>query len=276
MNTITIATFNDKEQAEPLRRRLEVAGIHATIADQRRLQKYWFMSEPLAGIKLNVDKPDFAAARKLLHDWDAQDGALRDAIHCPQCRLSRIEYPQLTQKFSTPAVVGILFVLRLIQRRFYCQDCQFTWPVNERLDVDRDILGWPKESNTADHTDENSQGIQRPAPTRWIGHDRSTDRASRNPAGLGRSRQRELLKRGDESNSNFTQTLENNFEDRKDFSSNPVCSPGRHASTQATVQEYFRRYLRAVQFRPILKTARFKKYPLDAFRKYAMFPRFSR
>ena len=39
----------------------------------------------------------------------------------------RFEYPQMTRKFLTPALAGILFALKIFQKEFYCQDCQFTW-----------------------------------------------------------------------------------------------------------------------------------------------------
>jgi transposase-like protein len=49
------------------------------------------------------------------------------ALRCPQCNSTRIEYPQLTRKFLTPALAGILFALKVFPKEFYCQDCHFTW-----------------------------------------------------------------------------------------------------------------------------------------------------
>ena len=52
MNSITIATFNSLEPAEALKHRLEQAGIHAVVHDESKLQRYWFMSAPLAAQKV--------------------------------------------------------------------------------------------------------------------------------------------------------------------------------------------------------------------------------
>ena len=41
-------------------------------------------------------------------EWEAADPDI-GAIRCPQCNSPRIEYPQLTRKFLTPALAGILF-----------------------------------------------------------------------------------------------------------------------------------------------------------------------
>jgi hypothetical protein len=148
MKATTVATFNEREHAEPVRKLLEDAGIHAEIFDERKLQKYWFRSEPWAGIHLSVDKKDSEQARKLLDAWHATAGVLRHAVRCPQCRSARVEYPQMTRKFITPELVGILFALHLVDREFYCTDCHYTWPKEKQMEIERDILGWPKESGT--------------------------------------------------------------------------------------------------------------------------------
>jgi len=99
MEMVTVATFNEPQQAEPLKQRLERAGIQSEVHDERNLQRYWFMSETLAGIRLRVEKHSYQKARELLEGWDRVDDALHDAIHCPECKSSRVEYPQFTRKF---------------------------------------------------------------------------------------------------------------------------------------------------------------------------------
>jgi hypothetical protein len=56
------------------------------------------------------------------------DGALHDAVRCPDCGSSRIEYPQFTRKFLTPNVIGLLSAMHLFEKEYYCEDCHFTWP----------------------------------------------------------------------------------------------------------------------------------------------------
>jgi hypothetical protein len=146
---VTEATFNEPEEAEPLKRRLEAAGIHADIQDERKLQKYWFLSHPLAGVHLRVDSRQFELASQLLREWDAAEGVLRNAIHCPACGSSRVEFPQCTRKFVTPSLYAVLCALHLFERRFYCENCHFTWPASEKLPPQTDILGWPMKGRAA-------------------------------------------------------------------------------------------------------------------------------
>ncbi|MEO8427922.1 MAG: DUF2007 domain-containing protein [Verrucomicrobiota bacterium] len=129
MNMITVATFNKREQAEPLRQRLEAAAIHAEIHDEHRFEWLWFVFKPLAAIRLKVHKKDFETARTLLNELDATEGVLRDSVRCPQCRSSRIEYPQFTRKGVLPNLVGgLASAVGFIDKEFYCQECQHTWP----------------------------------------------------------------------------------------------------------------------------------------------------
>lgn len=128
---VTIATFNEPAKAKHLKERLQQAGLKADIHNESHLQAVAFMSRPQANVKVNVDEEDFAAAQKLLVEWETTDPDIGSAIHCAQCGSSRIEYPQLTRKFITPAIASILFALKVFQKEFYCEDCHFTWSNEE-------------------------------------------------------------------------------------------------------------------------------------------------
>jgi len=149
MEYVTIITFHEPEPAETLRHRLHDEGIEAKVEDDRNLQKYAFISKPLAGIKLQVDKAKFKRAETLLNEWKSSDTALNDAIHCPQCGSSRLEYPQFSRKSFVPNfILGLFMAAGFVPREFYCQECHFTWPAVEHLDERRDILGWPEKSSS--------------------------------------------------------------------------------------------------------------------------------
>src|SRR5258708_1110450 len=107
MHKETLATFTEMDKAVLLKHRPNNASIHAEIYDESKLQKFWFMSESLAGKKIRIDERDFVAAKKILEGLDAKEDVLHDAVRCPQCRSSRIEYPQFTRKFITPTLVEI-------------------------------------------------------------------------------------------------------------------------------------------------------------------------
>ena len=131
MRTITVATFNQPEHAELLRRRFQSVGIQAVVHDQSKLEKMWFVSQPIAGVRLDVPEKDFETALQQLKVWDETEHVLRDAVRCPECKSSRIEYPQFTRKFLMPNLIGIVSALGFVEKEYYCQDCQYTWPSKE-------------------------------------------------------------------------------------------------------------------------------------------------
>jgi len=128
MNMVTVATFNEPSKAEPLKQQLENEGIYAEIHDESKYEWFWFVSKPVAGIRLKVHKKNFERARQRVRELDTSTGLLRDAVKCPQCGSSRIEYPQFTRKFIMPNLVGLASLLGIIDKQFYCQECEHTWP----------------------------------------------------------------------------------------------------------------------------------------------------
>ena len=135
---VTIATFNEPAKAKHLKDRLQQAGLKADIHNEGHLQQVAFMSKPQANAKVMVDEDDFEAAQKLMVEWESTDPDISAAlVRCPQCSSSNIEYPQMTRKFMTPALVGLLCALKIIPKEFYCQDCHFTWSNREEPTIGR-------------------------------------------------------------------------------------------------------------------------------------------
>jgi hypothetical protein len=129
MNRIPIALFNECARAEPIQQRLAQAGIAAEIHDELRLEKLWFVSKPDCGARLEVPANQFERAEQMLVEWDASEGALRDAIHCPECKSLRVDYPQFTRKsLLTNLAMGVAANVGLMDKEYYCEDCHFTWP----------------------------------------------------------------------------------------------------------------------------------------------------
>src|SRR6266498_2215626 len=106
---VTIATFNDATKARQLKRRFQDAGLRADVHNEAPLQQVGFMSRPQANAKVMVEDTDFESAQNLMVEWEATDPDISAAlVRCPQCSSSNIEYPQMTRKFMTPALVGVL------------------------------------------------------------------------------------------------------------------------------------------------------------------------
>ena len=149
MQMITVATFNEREDAEALQSKLESAGIKTCVQDLQPLQRLLFAGDHLARITVEVTRKDFDKAREMLKMWDGPTGPLKEAIHCPQCGSTRVEYPQYGRKFVTPAFhLSLAIAFGIIKKEFYCEDCQYTWPREEKIDVPRDPLGWPVRPRT--------------------------------------------------------------------------------------------------------------------------------
>ncbi len=143
---ITVATFNSRKPAEALEERLEAAGIHVEIFDESSLQSSVFLAkEPLAHIRIRVDKEELGRTEKFLQELKANnDPVLSEAVHCPDCGSSRIEYPQFTRKFWLPSVVSFFYRLGVFDAEFFCEECSYTWPPRDKAKPDRDVLNWPR------------------------------------------------------------------------------------------------------------------------------------
>lgn len=128
MSTVTVATFKRRSQAEPVRNRLAESHIPAEIHHESTLEWLWFSATPVVRVRLKVRTTDYKEALRLLHDWDEAEGILWEAIRCPECGSSRVEYPQFTRKFFLPNLIGLLAALGVVQRELYCEDCHYTWP----------------------------------------------------------------------------------------------------------------------------------------------------
>jgi len=129
MNRIPVAHFNGRAKAEPIKQRLAQAGIPAEIHDELRLEKLWFARKEDCGVRLEVPADRFERAEDMLIEWDAKEGALRDAIHCPECGSLRVDYPQFTRKsLLTNLAMGVAANVGLMDKQYYCEDCHFTWP----------------------------------------------------------------------------------------------------------------------------------------------------
>lgn len=134
MDRIPIALFANRSEAEPIRQRLAQAGVQAEIQDELLLQKLWFVSKDAAGARLEVAAGHFEQAEKLLLAWDLAEGALKQAIRCPECKSFRVDYPQFARNsVMTNMAAGVAAQLGLVEKDYYCQRCHYTWPKDRDL-----------------------------------------------------------------------------------------------------------------------------------------------
>ena len=125
---VTIATFEEPTKAKHLKDRYAQSGVAADLQTDGQMQQVASGSKARGNVKVLIHEKDFDKAHNLLVEWEASDPEVGSALRCPQCQSPRIDYPQLARKFPfIPGLVGVLLLLKIIPKEFYCQDCHFTW-----------------------------------------------------------------------------------------------------------------------------------------------------
>jgi hypothetical protein len=58
---------------------------------------------------------------------------------------AEVEYPQFTRKFMTTTMVEVLCFPHILDKTFYCEKCQHTWPASVEMRPKTDRLNWPRK-----------------------------------------------------------------------------------------------------------------------------------
>lgn len=153
MRSVTLATFNDRDHAQPVVDRLQQAGFHVQLHDETNWQKHR-LAEKLASVKVQVDENEYQSAKQRLKEWNATEHWLDQAVCCPECGSPDVDYPQVTRKFILPSIHALFYRLGFAEKEFYCNTCQHTWPLRVKMESERDPLNWPiKNSRLRENTD---------------------------------------------------------------------------------------------------------------------------
>lgn len=143
--TFTVATFNDRAPAEALTARLREAGFDADVFDESSAQKWLMLNmKPRAHMRVRVPNAEGERALQTLREWPDAATLLAEAVHCPQCRSSRIEYPQFSRRTLMSAFPAAAAAAGLIERQYYCEACGYTWEAEPKAPETLDILNWPE------------------------------------------------------------------------------------------------------------------------------------
>jgi hypothetical protein len=133
-----VATFDQLPNAEALSAFLIGHGIHAHVHDERRLQRWWFVAKPGAGLHVRVPQEELPLSERFLSTYPEAQRLLASAIRCPDCGSCQVQYPAITRKNILPALVAQTAVLfGLMDHECYCEKCQFTWPMRRRTGVSK-------------------------------------------------------------------------------------------------------------------------------------------
>lgn len=145
MKNTLVATFDTTEPAEHLQKRLQEAGLETVVNDETKREKFWYLSEPRASVHVEVDEDDYMAACDLIKELQNSEPFMEEAVCCPDCGSSRVEFPQVTRKFMMPVIEALLMKMHILPRNFYCRDCHYTWPEKQPTEPELDRLGFPRK-----------------------------------------------------------------------------------------------------------------------------------
>lgn len=147
---ITVATFNSRAPAERLITRLLEAGFQADLQDESGEQKWkLFNLTPRAHLRVRVHSDEEEAAFAKLSEWK-DDPVLADAVQCPECGSSRVEFPQFSRRTIVGALPAALAAAGVIEQDYFCGACNFTWPaLSPGPEPELDRLNWPKRNPPA-------------------------------------------------------------------------------------------------------------------------------
>ncbi len=144
---ITVATFNEREPADRIAALLRDSGIEADVYDESNEQKWkLFNLHPRAHMRVRVHSTEEDRAQALLAEAKGSEPALEQAVICPECGSSRIEFPQFSRRTLMGALPAALAATGVIAQEFFCEACHFTWPAEEKSHPELDILNWPKDT----------------------------------------------------------------------------------------------------------------------------------
>src|SRR5687768_11682441 len=146
---MTLVSFNELAPAEALAARLRAANFHAEVRDDSGEQKWkLFNLHPRAHMQVVVPEEQHERASAQIQEWDRTDAALAQAVICPECRSTRIEFPQFSRRTVLGALPAVAAAAGIIEQNFYCEACHFTWPADPpKPGPELDILGWPKKTD---------------------------------------------------------------------------------------------------------------------------------
>lgn len=146
---MTLVSFNELAPAEALAARLRAANFQAEVRDDSGEQKWkLFNLHPRAHMQVVVPEEQHERASAQIQEWDRTDGALAEAVVCPECRSTRIEFPQFSRRTVLGALPAVAAAAGIIEQNFYCEACHFTWPATPpKAGPELDILGWPKKTD---------------------------------------------------------------------------------------------------------------------------------
>ena len=132
---VTAEIFTTPIEAHIVCGRLEAEGIPAFVIHEHHIWAYWFVSNALGGVKVQVSSSDLSAAVELLETLDKGEFELLlaecegpfDPLVCPKCNSHSIMECRWNEKISLFILWAYAIPIPYIQGKLRCSDCGYKW-----------------------------------------------------------------------------------------------------------------------------------------------------
>ncbi len=120
-----IATYTKMEDAHLAVSKLQGSGVEAWLRDEATTNLYWFYSNAIGGVKVEVAEEDFERAHEVLELPKEESGLLA----CPHCGSENISVRQMNL-LSALALIFLNLILPNRKQKVDCLDCgkNFQYP----------------------------------------------------------------------------------------------------------------------------------------------------
>lgn len=114
-----IASYTKLEDAHLAVSKLEGSGIRAWLRDEATANIYWFYSNAIGGVKVEVAEQDLERAIEILDLPKESGGCMR----CPNCGSEHVRLLDMSL-FSALVLIFLNWIFRAGKPRAYCLDCK--------------------------------------------------------------------------------------------------------------------------------------------------------
>jgi len=131
---IPIVSYDQLPPAQALVHELAERGFEAALMNETADQALrFFKAHPHAQFRVTVPPEqmdsalqEFARISKLPPER-AHECPVTQAVRCPDCGSTRVEFPQFSRNTIVGALPALATSVGLIDAQYFCQSCHFTW-----------------------------------------------------------------------------------------------------------------------------------------------------
>jgi hypothetical protein len=130
---VTLQTFRDIPAALLAKGMLESAGIECVLADGNLVRMDWLLSNAIGGVRLQVDKLEFDAARAILDEpipaelTEEDLGEPYTQPRCPRCSSLDIGFEKIDRFWTYGLWLLLSFPVRVRKNNWKCYTCSAEW-----------------------------------------------------------------------------------------------------------------------------------------------------